>query len=695
MDLRDYLDILRARWKLITTTTLLGVLAAAIASMLTTPLYKSTASVIVSATDDQQSLSSSYTGTLYAQQLVKSYVKLPASTVVAQSVIDDLGLAMTPIALSGKISVNNPLDTAILEISATDPSPQMAQQLATATTEAFTQRVDELQTLGQDGTTSLVSIDDVTAATVPTAPVSPRTTINLALGFLVGLAIGVGAAVLLETLDTRIKSIEMLQKYFDVPLLGVIGFDPEAPKKPLIAHSEPHAKRAESFRQVRTNLQFVDVDHRPRSLVVTSSVPMEGKTTTAINLAITLAQTGQPVFLIEADLRRPKVADYLGIEGGAGLTDVLVGRATVDELLQPWGSTGNLWVLAAGLLPPNPSELLGSQAMADLIHHLETRATLIIDAPPLLPVTDAAVVTRLAGGAIVVVAANKTRREHLRTAADSIDSVGGRILGLVFNMASTKGPDAHRYGYAYGYDYTGTHGRAFDDHAPVVPAGLGGLPGVNGSSTPTMPRDGTPGGGTPGDGEVRAPAGTGAAGAATPSRPVAAPTAAAPAKAPTAAKAASTAVTAAAPSSAPMAAAPATSTAKTEAAPGQGPNGQSGSAESTRLAEAKRAAEARAAASASASAAPAAPAAPARPSEAVRAPQPPRPAEPVASTVSAPLVRSTPAPPPPPAAAPLAQPAVSPFDSDTVLPGEPWQPPRPRPAFDPLTAPIEEIAREQ
>jgi capsular exopolysaccharide synthesis family protein len=308
------------------------------------------------------------------------------------------------------------------------------------------------------------------------------------LGFLVGLAIGVGAAVLLETLDTRIKSIEALAKYFDQTLLGVIGYDPEAPKKPLILQNSPQSKRAESFRQVRTNLQFVDIDHRPKSIVVTSSIPREGKSTTAINLAITIAQTGQPVFLIEGDLRRPKIAEYLAIEGNAGLTDVLVGRATIDEVMQPWGTTGNLWVLPAGPLPPNPSELLGSQSMADLVHHLERRATLIIDAPPLLPVTDAAVLSQLAGGAIIIIATGKARREQLRTAVNSVEGVGGKILGLVMNMAPAKGPDSHRYGYGYSYEYkTVTSRGKLDDHAPVIPAGLGGLPGVNGSETPVMP----------------------------------------------------------------------------------------------------------------------------------------------------------------------------------------------------------------
>jgi capsular exopolysaccharide synthesis family protein len=456
--------------------------------MLATPMYTSTATVYVAVNNgNQDDVGTAYTGALFAQQQVKSYVDLVTSKDVMDAVLNDTGLNITTGELASKIDVNNPLDTVNLEISATDPNAANAQAIANSTARQLQTAVGEIVPTNVNGD-PLVEISLVKDAPLPTSPSSPRTKINLALGFLVGLAIGVGAAVLLETLDTRIKSIEALAKHFEQPLLGVIGFDPEAAKSPLLSSISSQSKRAESFRQVRTNLQFVDIDHRPKSIVVTSSVPREGKTTTAINLAIAIAQTGQPVFLIEGDLRRPKVADYLNIEGMAGLTDVLVGRATVDEVLQPWGTTGNLWVMAAGPLPPNPSELLGSQAMADLIGHLEKRATLIIDAPPLLPVTDGAVLTRLSGGALMVIRTGKTRREQLRTAEQNIESVDGKILGLVLNMAPPRGPDSHRYGYGYQYDYSSIANRGkFDDHAPVIPAGLGGLPGVNGSSTPTMP----------------------------------------------------------------------------------------------------------------------------------------------------------------------------------------------------------------
>lgn len=487
MDLRDYIDILRARWRLITVTTLLGLLAAALASMLATPMYTATTTALVSVNGGDNSVGTALQGDLYGQARVKSYVGVATSDDVMAAVIEDLDLSVSPSQLAGKIDVSNTIDTVSLEISATDPNPATAQAIANSTADALGTKVRELEPAAVDGV-PLVAIKTTDAAPLPTSPSSPRTMINLALGFLVGLAVGVGAAVLLETLDTRIKSIEGLAKYFEQPLLGVIGFEADAGKKPLLTDVQGQSKRAESFRQVRTNLQFVDIDHRPKSIVITSAVPREGKTTTAINLALTIAQTGQPVFLIEADLRRPKVADYLNIEGGAGLTDVLVGRATVDEVLQPWGTTGNLWVMASGPLPPNPSELLGSQAMSDLVHHLEKRATLIIDSPPLLPVTDAAVLTRLAGGSLMIIATGKTRREQLRTAVSSVESVGGKILGLVMNMAPARGPDSHRYGYGYQYDYSPTETRGkYEDHAPVIPAGFGGLPGVNGSPTPTFP----------------------------------------------------------------------------------------------------------------------------------------------------------------------------------------------------------------
>lgn len=155
---------------------------------------------------------------------------------------------------------------------------------------------------------------------------------------------------------------------------------------------------------------------------------------------------------MEADLRRPRLGEYLGLEGAIGLTDALVGRAELDDLLQPWGD-GQLRVLTSGPTPPNPSELLGSQQMADLLRELEAQADLVIlDAPPLLPVTDAAVLAAQASGAMVVVRSGQTTREQASRAVEILRGVDAHVYGVVLNMVPTKGPGAYRYGY-YGYGY--------------------------------------------------------------------------------------------------------------------------------------------------------------------------------------------------------------------------------------------------
>jgi polysaccharide biosynthesis transport protein len=470
VDLRDYINVLRTRWKLVTFCTLLGIAAAVGASLLVTPQYQSSTKLFISAADAQSDVGQAYTGSLYTQQLVKSLLDVVTGADVTQAVSQDLNGSLTAEQVSKKLSASNPIDTSLIEITATDPDPVRAQQLAESAANHFT-TIAVQWTQPNIAAQPIVQVNTVEAASLPTSPVTPRLKLNIALGLLVGLMIGIGAAVLLETLDTRIKTLDHLDRFSDIPVLAVIGFDSSAAKKPLITSLPRHSQRSESFRQLRTNLQFVDVDNPPHSIVVTSAIPGEGKSTTAVNLAISITQAGHQVFLIEGDLRRPKVAEYMGLVEGAGLTDVLVGRASVEQVLQPWGPGGNLWVLPAGTLPPNPAELVGSQAMADLIHDLERRAFVIIDAPPLLPVTDGAILTRMCGGALMVVGAGRTKRDQLRGAVESISNVGGHVLGIVFNRAPTKGPGAYRYGYGYSYGYTNKKkGHEPLPTAPVSPA---------------------------------------------------------------------------------------------------------------------------------------------------------------------------------------------------------------------------------
>ena len=467
MDLRDYLRVLRSRWTLIAVITLVGLGAAAAATLAATPLYKSTTTVYVSAGDAQANLGSAYTGSLLSQQRVTSYVEVAKGRKIAQTIVTQLGLTLKPDAVVAMMSVDNPLDTVLLNLSVSNPDPVLAQRIATAWVQQLTRAVDQIEQSGTGGT-SLFKLSVVEPASLPTSPYSPRPTVNLALGLLVGLAIGVGTAVLLETLDTRVKNVADLPVIAGAPLLGALATDAEIPKHPLIVRDRPHSPQAEAFRALRTNLQFVDVDHRPRAIVVTSAVPREGKSTVAANLAVALAEAGTAVALVEADLRNPTLAKRMGLDGGLGLTDVLIGRATIGDAIQRFGANGKLWVLTSGSLPPNPSELLGSQQMRAALEELKRVTVVIIDTPPLLPVTDAAVLAALTDGALVVTAVGSTRREQLHQAVQRLETVGARLLGLVANKASTRGSDAYAYAYGYGYAAKGRH-RTDEPAGPPTP----------------------------------------------------------------------------------------------------------------------------------------------------------------------------------------------------------------------------------
>ena len=435
---------------------LIGLGAGAAISLTSTPKYSASSKVFVS-TQSSGTAQDLVQGNSFTVQRVKTSSDLVTTPIVLLPVVASLNLGITADALAKQITASAPIDTSIIEITVLDTDPVRAADIANAASASLTSVVDTIETPDSADAISPVKLTRAKQATVPSLPVSPNVPLNIGLGALIGLGLGIAFAVLRETLETRIRNERDVEQVTSVPILGGIVFDPKAKERPLIVHVDPRSPRAESFRSLRTNLQFLDVGRVDRSFVITSSIESEGKSTTGANLAIALADAGARVLFIDADLRRPKVADYMGVEGAVGLTDVLIGRAELADVIQPW-SDGNLFVLPAGQIPPNPSELLGSARMAELIAEFNRQFDVVIfDTPPLLPVTDAAILAKNVGGAIIVVAAGRTHKNQLKGAIAALGNVGAPISGLVLTMLPTKGPDAYgygHYGYGYGYGYS-------------------------------------------------------------------------------------------------------------------------------------------------------------------------------------------------------------------------------------------------
>jgi len=376
-----------------------------------------------------------------------------SSPAVLQPAIDALGLNISAEELSGRVQASTDLNTVLINISVADSSPVQSAAIAQAVANSLIETVDSLEK-PKTGGTSPVSLSVIKPAKAPANPSAPNARLNILLGLVLGLGLGLGAAVLRSSLDNRIRGEADLRRVTDAPLLGGIAFDSDASKRPLLTQSSSQSPRAESFRQLRTNLQFANVSGKASTVLVTSSLPGEGKSTTATNLAIALSQAGQTVCLIDADLRRPSVNQYLGLERNAGLTTALVGVADVNDLLQKWGDD-ELYVLTSGQIPPNPSELLGSTEMKMLLIRLEqVFDTIIIDAPPLLPVTDAAVLSQHVGGVVVVAGSQRIRLQDLEKSLGALALVGSNVLGIVLNRLPVKGPDAYTYTY-YSHDEPG------------------------------------------------------------------------------------------------------------------------------------------------------------------------------------------------------------------------------------------------
>jgi receptor protein-tyrosine kinase len=434
---------------------LVGLATALLVSLVQTPVYTSYIQFFVS-TRDGSTTSDAFQGSQFSQERVTSYAQLLTGDELAGRVVERLDLDRAPYEVSGEVSASAVADTVLIDVTVTDPSPEMAQRIADAIGQEFPSYVDELET-PDDGGVSPVTVTVTAQPQVPGSPTSPQTARNVVLGGLVGLLVGAALAVLRARLDRSVRDPDEAARLAGAPVIGTVLRDEVLDQQHTIDRLA-NSRTVEDYRQLRNNLQFLKVDEPPKVIMVTSAVPSEGKTTVVVNLGLALADTGRRVTIVEADLRKPKVTRYLGLVGGVGLTNVLAGSAEVDDVVQKHGA-GDLHVIGAGPTPPNPGELLSSSHMFSLLDKLRAENDFVlVDAPPLLPVADSTGLAVYMDGVLLSVRYGSTRKEQLQQAAATLERVGAAVLGTILNIVPPKAELATAYGYGYRYGYEAGRG---------------------------------------------------------------------------------------------------------------------------------------------------------------------------------------------------------------------------------------------
>jgi capsular exopolysaccharide synthesis family protein len=418
VELREYAAAARRRWRLIAVVVVATIAATAALTLMVAPTYRSSTVLFVSAPDGDPNPD------LKAQRL-NSYVALLTGPRIAGGVAAQLGLPLSVSETQAELAAEVQPGTDLLVVSATDRDPGRARAMATAAGEQLTAVVRELEPTPAGATGAPVTI--TVAQKAVTAQVPQNLSRNLGVGVVLGILLAAAAAAAREALDTTVRTERDLQRSTGIATIGVIELAKPPGKRSARRDEYADAQLAEAFRQLRTT-----------SLLVTSSTSREGTTAVTCGLAVALAETGSRVVLVDANLREPGVATYLAVDSVRGLADVLAGTAPLHTALHEWGG-GRLTVLPAGFPSRDPGELLAAPTLAKTIATLEDDFDIVlIDAPPLLSAADAAVLSSLAGGVLLVIRAGRTRAPQVQRAAGILDGVGAQLLGAVLNTLPKK-----------------------------------------------------------------------------------------------------------------------------------------------------------------------------------------------------------------------------------------------------------------
>jgi len=480
VELHQYLSSIRERWLSGLLVAVLVLVVVMGITALQTPRFEATNRIFVQARagDGVVDLNG---GVSFASQQISSYADLATTPYVLDPVIEELGLAVTPVRLAEDITVTVPAETLILEITASSEDPDEAAAIANSTAENLEDRV---ATLASEGVRASIELRVVSPALAPDSPASPNVARNASLGAVLALLAGVGTSLGRSLLSTRVRGVDGVPSGPGRTVIATIPTIRGARDAARVLVESPRSAAAESYRELRTNLQFMKFVDDKRSVLLTSSLQGEGKSTCSVNLAYAMSSSGSRVLLIDADLRCPSLHTILGLEGSAGLSTVLIGQAELRDVVQPVGME-RLDVLTSGTVPPNPNELLGSSAMEELLEEATMRYDIvIIDAAPMLPVTDAAVLSQFVGGVVVVAESERVRRAEIDRSMGKLEAVGAKVVGVVLNRVRGSASAQDAYGDAY---LSAERDSAVPPAADVEPV-LSGSAGANGPAQGDLPQ---------------------------------------------------------------------------------------------------------------------------------------------------------------------------------------------------------------
>ncbi len=440
MDLGHVLSILRRHWLYLLVAILAGLALGGLRYATTPRSYEASTTVFFSLSRSQ-TVGDLSQGSLYLQSLSQSYADVTTSKLVLDPVIRELGLPVTAARLGRQISAEPRTNTSIVDIRVSDSTPRQAALLANAVASQLQRTVADLAPKGSSSAATTTTTI-LTEAAEPSGASSPRVLPDLGLGLLLGLVVGLGVVIWREVVLAPVATREAAAEVTEAPVLSLVGRTPRR-QRPLPTILAPRSAQAQAYSMLRTNLQLQRPGNRPTQLVVTSARRGEGRTTTAVNLAVAVAQAEHQVLLVDADLRRPAVATVLGIAATEGLSTVLAGTSTLETATVTWLPEGDdsarLSVLPAGPVPTAPGDLLVSEAMDKLLDTVLNRYDVVIfDSSPLLEATDAAALAAQVRGALLVVDGHRTRRARLNEAVIRLALAGADTVGVVLNRSDRR-----------------------------------------------------------------------------------------------------------------------------------------------------------------------------------------------------------------------------------------------------------------